>query len=178
MIGVNNPLLCATGHAIKVEKSFYCMNPSTTTTSSKNGMKEGENCFYKSYLDIENPESPSAASEPAVCGFNQNTLAYCNIHEGDKPWQAYLEKMRFVFNYDLKCNPKSTKCADFYKMGGKDFAAQERHAMYLIKPNGNANVADNDLCAKRQITNAYWGNDFASATAMVAGVAISLLYLI
>lgn len=170
-LGTDEPLLCKTGYAMFEEDHWWCMNPPVSTTTYKMGFEQGAKCFYKAYLDKENPDNEAIQQDFALCGFNTDQKAYCNQREGDKAYQNYLFKYKNILSKGVKCNPLSKKCHDLYSKSG--FEEIERQATYIVVPGGNANVAQNDDCVKRSITNQYWNlpptPEPSSATIFVVG---------
>lgn len=56
------------------------------------------------------------------------------------------------------CSPFATACKEFLRHSKvANFTLLQNQANYVIQPNGNANIADNDVCTKLLITNQYWG---------------------
>ena len=174
-IGEPNGLLCESGHFITDSNKYYCMNAPYKLTSITEGFEEGTECFFWAYLDKSDPHFKSKQKELAKCGFNNNNLAYCDIHAGDSPYKEYISAYKNVLSKNLSCNPKSTKCASLYSHANAAFPALERHALYKIQPNGNANVADNDECVRDEITVDYWGADHALLITLCTGL-LSLLF--
>lgn len=139
-------------------------------TSSTVGQNLGAKCFYRSYNDPTNTELNVAAYDMAMCGFNKDDKAYCNVRKGDSQYTKYLDQLRKYYAQDLQCHTWADDarmididCADFLKKAGPSFQKQHTQANYIVRDGGNPSVVNNSPCVRQTLTNYYWGESKSSA---------------
>jgi hypothetical protein len=113
-----------------IEKSgkYFCMPGDKSLTKANHGQELGGKCFYEHHENPKAVEETMGVADSARCGFNKDSLAYCNVRKGDSIYIKYLSKLKEAYQKDLKCHTFSDEhrqldidCKDFIEKMGQSF---------------------------------------------------------
>ena len=117
-------------------------------------------CNYKRYTGAgANTTHPVNATEPAECGFNRDTYAWCRKRKGDRWFLATHRRVKELDLSSFNCHPKSPMnlCHDAVTRIDKNLQLDFQQRLFEVSPfTGFARVANNDRCVAKTITAAFW----------------------
>ena len=136
----------------------------------------GSNCMIKTYVseDTKKFDSVFTKNEESLCGFNNDTRAWCPLKVGDEMAQYYYfnwaEKMKsFQCSRFSQNDPESgSVCHDYYTaMQDEDedlFSYFKFEKTVLSDDSAQiwANVAYNEECVAETLTKDFWNGHYAT----------------
>ena len=132
-------------------------------------------------------EEGLSRQEPAECGFNKDSKAWCRKRKGDRWFTRVFDEFRATDFSKMNCHVESNaeECLDAFYLTGKDIFTKFKNSLYEVNGNtGFARIANNDLCVAESITSSFWqGRDpdsaiaFGTLSVVILG-AISCLWMI
>lgn len=185
--------LCASHNAwiadLKYLNQRECRKPRTGNYTSLDELKRPNgpknDCGYVEYTNATDKTHQITATDVAKCGFNKDSVAYCDKRKGDVWFQTVLKKVQSLNLSGLKCHALSalTTCGSALTTVGKDlFKEWRRELLTLDESNvGWAIYANNDNCVATSMTAEYWQGDspdFAFGSFNIRSFTIVLLTML
>lgn len=138
-----------------------CRPGNTSNDKSEGDLKRTDVntvCKYVTYNDATATATTGINKEDnPKCGFNTDSNYYCNKRIGDKYFQDSYSKIKGLdlTTYTCHVNANWSICQSFV-VPNKDLLLELVKRQYEVQDGGYARVANNDKCAKKDITIGYW----------------------
>lgn len=168
-----------------------CRPGDLSAEQNKNQLRRTGNdqmCNYTTYVgpDVNGTQGVSS-QEPAECGFNVDTDAWCRKRKGDRWFVDTYAEIRKMDLSQYDCHTTSTleECYDAMQKADSDLLHDFQQRLLEVDPYyGFSRVANNDKCIAESITRGYWnGRDpdsasFFSIMSFMGLISISALFML
>lgn len=177
-------VVCSSGFQIVVDGGMQCRQADRSVSQEKEGRstpEPGKTCDFNSYTTEAAAEfaTPIVSQATSFCGFNQDNLAYCQVHAGD---DEIMEVMKDIRGKKMNCHRLSGRagstCADLREVMISNLGFRFYKAgVSMGEGQAAANIANNDNCVAETVMSNLWQGHFGDSalTYGVFGVCASLL---
>ena len=142
------------------------MNRTISISNTTAPVNLGTTCQYQAFKNPQSPAAITLITTPAICGYNQNSSAYCPSATGDAFVSAFYSQLQKVLSAGVNCHVNSDSiwwgldCADFMsKLGSGVYYSFMWKYYYLNATSGFLNtpyIMNNTNCVRSQVSELFW----------------------
>jgi hypothetical protein len=181
-------LLCKTGVSYAFDEAAPAKrecrqapkSDATTEDALKQPSGDGADCAFTQWNDPADAAKAVPSKDASFCGFNTEGAGYCSKRKGDSWYNTVRSSL-------ISTDPSSVACHLFSGVGSckafydalntkeSDLPKHYYQNVYEVSIEGGyANVAENDDCTKKTITQGYWmvDSDYAMNLGMTSVIAM------